>query len=190
MGEAMNVEYDGDFFNSSEFLEAEQKPEFQEHFQRCFTPFKPGFAHVRSEDFVINHFEPYEEDMTARLTPEMLQLCRAEAVKCIDIMEKEFEEQLKRDSFRFLKEGTMPAWNARNMDELTVNLAAFCDMNIDVWEEVHFPVYKETCTVLDEAGLDYVRVFVGAALARMPYCIEDETEIYYDSDDTAVGKDD
>ena len=163
----------------------EETPEFKAHVQRLFTPLKPGLAFVRTAEFLMNDFEPGED--LDDISPEMLELARKEAVKCIDIMEEDMLEQIEYDARRFVEDGGMnPGWNAANVDEMEMNLAGFCDSNISIWDDIRFPEYKEnTAHGLDDAGLKYVESFVGSALAAIPYHIEDgDDEIYYDSDVT------
>ena len=165
-------------------------PEFKEHVQRLFIPLKPGLARVRTMEFVVEYFEPME--WLDDLSPEMLQSARNEAVKCIDIVERDMMDQIEYDAFRYIKEGEQPAWNAGNENALEANISGFCDTNIGRWEDIHFPEYRQRFPgVLNDAGFEYVKSFVGTALAAISNYIADaEEEIYYDSDSTQKASDD
>ena len=155
------------------------------HVQRLFTPLKPGLVFVKRMEFMEDEFEP-DEDLD-NLTPEMLRRARKQAIKCLSIVEADMKEQLNYDALRYIAEnGEQPGWNAVDAEEMKTNLAVFCDTNITRWDDIHFPVYKETSAhALDDAGLEYVKSFVGSALAALPYHITDgPEEIYYDSDVT------
>ena len=163
----------------------EDSAEFQAHVQRLFTPLKPGLAYVRTEEFATDDFEP-DEDLRG-LTHDMLLRARKEAIECLSIVETDIMEQLNHDAHRYIREaGEQPGWGAANEEEMRVNLAEFCNTNIIRWDDIHFPEYKEQSPgVLDDAGFEYVKSFVGSALAALPYhTTEGEEEIYYDSDET------
>ena len=129
----------------------------------------------------------------------MLQSARNEVVKCIDIVERDMTDQIEYDAFRYIEEGEQPAWipwNAGNENALEANISGFCDMNIgrwdSSWEDIHFPEYRQRFPdVLNDAGFEYVKSFVGTALAAISNYIADaEAEIYYDSDSTQKASDD
>ena len=157
-----------------------------EHIKRVFTPIKPGLQYVRTEDF-RDYFEEMED--LDDLSPEMHERAYEEAVKCVDIVQESIMEQLQYDARRFIEEGGEdPGWRSANAGTMKTTLAAFCDLNIGMWEDEFFPQYKEANPeVLDEAGFEYVKSFIGSALAVIPNHIEDGDEsIYYDSDATDV----
>jgi hypothetical protein len=165
--------------------------EFKAHVKRLLNPLKPGLKYVRTEDF-IRDFED-DPDETSNLTPQMLSLARVEAVKCIDLVEKEIEQCIYADARRYLKERDIPGWSAKSLDEMQTVLSAFCDTVIGEWDDTLFPEYKRTnMYALNEHGFGYVKSFVGSALAAMPYHIEDEDNlsVYYDSDETVCNKED
>ena len=155
----------------------------QAQFERLFNPLKPGFAYVRTEEFVKEFEERHD---TTELTPEMLQRARMEAVACVQIVEDEICLQIEGDADRFMQEGTEPGWNASNVEEMQMNLTGFCNSNVGVWERAHFPEYKErNPRQLDEHGLEYVDSFIGWAITELPSHIMDgDDSIYFDSEET------
>ena len=167
----------------------ENLPAFQAHVERLFAPLRPGLAYVRTMEFVTEDFEEIED--TSDLSPSMLERARAQGILCVDIVEEEILIQIRLDAHRFMEQnGVQPGWNAANADELEMNLEGFCDSNSGIWNSTHFPEYKaRNPGDLDEAGLAYVRSFVGSALIALPSHLEGGDEsIYYDSDETVQGE--
>ena len=168
----------------------EELPEFKKHVERLLTPLKPGLEYVRTIEFIEDDFEAME--CLDDLSPLMLERARREAVRCVDIVERDMMDQIYDDAVRYMEEnGAEPGWNAANLAALQTNLAGFCDINMERWERVHFPAYKNAYKgLLDEAGFEYVRSFIGSALAAIPYHVDDfEDSIYYDSDSTQRAND-
>jgi hypothetical protein len=170
----------------------ENSAEFDAHVQRLLAPLKPGLEYVQTAAFVEDEFEPDEEDLVGSLTAEMLPRARAAAIECVGIVEGVLMDQIRNDATRFLEgNGDSPGWNAPDADAMQVNLEAFCGYNIHAWDTIHFPQYKEDAEekspgFLDASSFEYVKSFVGSALAALPYHItEGDEEIYYDSDETA-----
>jgi hypothetical protein len=137
--------------HSLQNMEGDPEQIMAEHIKRVFTPIKPGLQYVRTEDF-RDYFEEMED--LDDLSPEMHERAYEEAVKCVDIVQESIMEQLQYDARRFIEEGGEdPGWRSANAGTMKTTLAAFCDLNIGMWEDEFFPQYKEANPeVLDEAG--------------------------------------
>lgn len=190
--------------SSNHHPQQQQTPEFCEHVARLFAPLKPGLAYVRTMEYAVNDFEcnHVDPDITDTLAQAfLLGRARLDAIRCVDFLEMEIIDLIELDATEYARSPNPMnyAWNAKNAEELRINLCGFCDGLIDIWEEHHHPAYHaavmiastdpNTTTPLPlygrEALSEYVKSFVGCASAALPYHLEEgEEEIYYDSDDT------
>ena len=184
-----------------------QTAEFREHVARLLAPLKPGLAYVRTLGYAVNDFEhnygdPDFMDVLNASPATLLQRARTDAIRCVDYLEREFVEQIESDAIAYMKQpdkygGQNFTWNATNPEDLATNLSCFCDINIGIWEDLHFPTYRQSidsdptlAPAEREAVAEYVRSFVGSASATVPYHLEEGSEeIYYDSDDTEKADD-
>ena len=180
-----------------------QTTPFREHVARLFTPLKPGLAYVRTMEFAVNYFERHfvrPDIMDALVTaPLLLHRARLDGIRCVDYLETEIVDLIELDAIDFLQNPnpTHYAWNASDAEELRENLSSFCDGNIEIWEENHYPSYHvsvandPTLTDAECGALSaYVKSFVGCASATLPYHLEEGSEeLYYDSADTEEAMD-
>ncbi len=175
-----------------------QTTSFQEHVARLLTPLKPGLEYVRTMGYAVNDFERNYADPDfldiLTLSPALLHRARLDAIRNVDFLELEIMDLIELDAIAYMKnpDPVNYAWNAKDPEELRVNLCGFCDCNIGIWEENHHPTYHAslasdpTLTEIERKALsEYVKSFVGCASAALPYHLEEgDEEIYYDSADT------
>jgi hypothetical protein len=167
---------------------------------RLFAPLKPGLAYVRTMGYAVNDFEcnHADPDITDTLAQAfLLGRARLDAIRCVDFLEMEIIDLIEQDAIEYARSPKPMnyAWNAKNAEELRINLCGFCDELIDIWEEHHHPAYHAAVIASEptpllplygrEALSEYVKSYVGCASAALPYHLEEsEEEIYYDSADT------